>query len=265
MANDPRDKEQTAVRQTESEGFVTAGQLWAVVPAAGSGTRLPSNYPKQYLQLNGRSILQRTIDTLLNLEQIIGVVVVLAPNDALWRELPASAHPKVITTIGGKTRAESVVAGLNVVCERAANDDAMVLVHDARALTAASDIERLVAKVMQAPAQGGLLATKVQDTLKRASDESQSQAKIGATVNRDGLWHAQTPQMFRANQLRIALSEQHDAVLNGAITDEACAMEHAGCSPILVEALKPNFKITRANDFDMALALVEMSEREQAR
>lgn len=241
--------------------------LWAVVPAAGSGSRLPSNYPKQYLQLNGKSILQRTIDTLLQVERLAGVVVVLADKDVFWNELPASTHPKVVTTVGGGTRAESVVAGLNVVCEKADNANAMVLVHDAaRALTALSDIERLIQKVSESAEQGGLLATKVQDTLKRgATHANNASTTIDKTVNRDGLWHAQTPQMFRANDLRQALTSQHAAVASGEITDECCAMEQSGYSPLLVEALKPNFKITRSNDLDMALAMVEFLERTPAK
>ncbi len=257
----------------DSESLTQDDALWAVVPAAGSGARLPSNYPKQYLELNGKSVLQRTIDTLLQVNAIAGVVVVLAENDTHWTKLEASKHPKVRTTIGGSSRAESVVAGLNAVCEQTAGTNAMVLVHDAaRALTAVSDIERLIDKVMQSPDQGGLLATKVQDTLKRAAtnDASTSQqaregtvTTIAKTVNRDGLWHAQTPQMFRAQLLRDALIKQQGTVASSEITDEACAMEFIGCSPLLVEALKPNFKITRSNDLDMALAMVELLERHQ--
>lgn len=256
---------------TSDQNQPDSSEIWAVVPAAGSGTRLPSNFPKQYLQLKGKSILQRAIDTLLQLNNLKGVVVVLAPNDKLWAELPASDNPKILTVPGGNTRAESVVAGLDVVC-KASQNDAMVLVHDAaRALTALSDMERLIEQVLKAPDQGGMLASRVQDTLKRALSQSESAQSdqrsaypcIGKTVSRDDLWHAQTPQMFRARDLRAALLDQQDAVSRGEITDEACAMEKVGCSPVLVEALRPNFKITRATDLDMALALIELSEREQ--
>jgi len=242
-----------------------ANELWAVVPAAGSGTRLPSAHPKQYLRLKDRCILQRTIDTLLETKGIKGVVVVLSKNDTLWSQLPASKHPQVLTTLGGRTRAESVIAGLTVVCEQSRNDNAMVLVHDAaRALTTVSDISRLVERVMHAPEHGGLLAIKVQDTLKLENSDTavaKALSKIKSTVSRDGLWNAQTPQMFRARLLRDALVENLDAVASGDITDEACAMEKAGYTPALVEALCPNFKITHSRDLDMALALVELSER----
>ncbi|MCL4147725.1 UNVERIFIED_CONTAM: hypothetical protein GTU68_022464 [Idotea baltica] len=229
-------------------------ELWAVVPAAGSGSRLPSAFPKQYLLLKDRCILQRTIDTLLDVPNIKGVVVCLAKDDALWPKLAASEYPKVLTTVGGDSRAASVIAGLNVVCDKAESENAMVLVHDAaRALTATSDIVRLIEQVLPVADQGGLLANKVQDTLK--------QTEIEKTVSREGLWQAQTPQMFRAELLRDTLVKNQDAIERGDITDEACAMENAGYTPILVEALQPNFKITQSRDLDMALALVEFAER----
>ncbi len=244
----------------------TDHELWAVVPAAGSGSRLPSAFPKQYLLLNDRCILQRTIDTLLDVPNIKGIVVSLAKDDQLWQRLAASKHPKVFTATGGDSRASSVIAGLDVVCEKVAQDNAMVLVHDAaRALTAKSDIVRLIEQVLAVPEQGGLLATKVQDTLKREKASSTQagnlRTSIEETVSRDGLWQAQTPQLFRAKLLRDTLVKNKEAIERGDITDEACAMESAGHRPILVEALQPNFKITQSRDLDMALALVEFAER----
>lgn len=241
------------------------GELWAVVPAAGFGTRLPSAYPKQYLELKGRCLLQRAVDTLLELPSISGVVVVLSKDDTLWAELPASKHASVKTTIGGASRAESVVAGLQMVCKTSVSDSTMVLVHDAaRAITALDDIVRLIDRVALAPEQGGLLATKVQDTLKRARtvivNDAVQNAVIDATVSRTGLWQAQTPQMFRAEALLASLLDNSQAIAAGDITDEACAMEKSGFAPALVEALQPNFKITHARDFDMALALMELRE-----
>jgi len=140
---------------SQGKTLETAGashELWAVVPAAGSGKRLPAAVPKQYLQLKDRCILQRTIDTLLETSDIKGIVVVLSKNDTLWSQLSASSHPQVFTALGGNTRAESVVSGLATVCEQSQSGDAMVLVHDAaRALTASSDISRLIERVMFAP------------------------------------------------------------------------------------------------------------------
>jgi len=253
------------VNQTSTSSPDVIDELWAVVPAAGQGTRLPSAYPKQYLELKGRCLLQRAIDTLSQVANVKGVVVVLSKGDNLWPELAASKYRQVVTTIGGASRAESVVAGVKMVCEKSVSDNAMVMVHDAaRAMTSVDDILRLINRVNEAPEQGGLLATKVQDTLKRSSSSidanGQLQHKIDATVSRDELWQAQTPQMFRAKVLLDCLIENQQAIQAGTITDEACAMERLGFTPALVEALQPNFKITHARDFDMALALIELRE-----
>lgn len=247
-------------------------ELWAVVPAAGHGSRMPSTKPKQYLALNGRTLLQRAVETLCELPNISGVIVVLSEGDSLWPTLSVSKNAKVKTTIGGATRAESVVAGVKMVCENAQSEQSMVLVHDAaRAMTALDDITRLVDRVSQAPEQGGLLAVKVQDTLKRGSstqkrgsstqsENEEQHTNVSATVSRDDLWQAQTPQMFQANLLLDSLMKNADAIAAGDITDEACAMERSGYAPALVEAIEPNFKITHARDFDMALALIEQRE-----
>lgn len=240
-------------------------ELWAVVPAAGHGSRMPSTKPKQYLELNGRTLLQRAVETLCELPNISGVIVVLSEGDSLWPTLSVSKNAKVKTTIGGATRAESVVAGVKMVCENTRSEQSMVLVHDAaRAMTALDDIERLVDRVGQAPEQGGLLAVKVQDTLKRGhsvrAENAEQHTNVTATVSRDDLWQAQTPQMFQANLLLECLMKNADAIAAGDITDEACAMERSGYAPALVEAIEPNFKITHARDFDMALALIEQRE-----
>lgn len=243
--------------------------LWAIVPAAGSGSRLPSAYPKQYLELQGRSILQRTIDTLLSVPNLSGIVVALAEGDELWQRLPASSESSVITCIGGATRAESVVSGLNKVKEHGAEESTMVLVHDAaRALTSRSDIVRLIEQVAVNPDQGGILATRVQDTIKKAIDEahdagtSVGTVSIANTIDRQALWHAQTPQLFRLSSLLDALISNEAAIKQGQITDESSAMEIMGFKPIMVEALEPNFKITRAVDLTLAHAL--LSDRQSA-
>jgi len=238
-------------------------EIWAVVPAAGEGSRLSASLPKQYLELNGRCLLQRTVDTLIHVQGVAGVVVVLASDDAYWATLPASKYKRVKTCVGGATRAESVLSGLLKVTEQDTSENVMALVHDAaRALTSVADIERLIKLVADAPEQGGLLAVPVQDTLKRAgpTPTASLDTHVEITINRANLWQAQTPQLFRAASLRDALQANPDAIDSGAITDEASAMELAGYKPLLVEALQPNFKITRAVDLELAKALVGASE-----
>jgi 2-C-methyl-D-erythritol 4-phosphate cytidylyltransferase len=242
--------------------------LWGVIPAAGSGERMHSQLPKQYLSLIGVPVLQRAIDVLLGVPSVSDVVVVLSADDTHWPTLAASSDPRVHTATGGRLRAESVLAGISAVRQRV-GDEAWVLVHDAaRPLLATADVQRLISEVMQAGAIGGLLAVPVQDTLKQAS-ETQGCLR---TVSRASLWQAQTPQLFRAGQLGDALVSalafeqpgdgQQSPLSEPAlppITDEASALERLGYQPLLVEALEANFKITRPADVVVAEALLKRS------
>lgn len=229
-------------------------RLWAVVPAAGVGRRMGAEIPKQYLRLGGRTVLEHTLAALDVFDMLAGTVVAIATDDAFWPELsPKLAHP-LFTAPGGAERAESVANALDVLRERAADDD-WVLVHDAaRPCVRREDLERLIIALRDDPV-GGLLAVPVRDTMKQADAEQRS----AATVDRSRLWHALTPQMFRFNHLRRALRDAHAAGV--AVTDDASAMEHAGLRPRLIEGHADNIKITRPED----LALAEFYLRQQGR
>jgi len=231
--------------------------LWAVIPAAGVGSRMGAMVPKQYLPLAGQCMLQRCVSQILQLPDVAGIVVVLAEEDAHWQSLPASADARVHTCIGGDSRALSVMAGLTHVLQLS-SVESWVMVHDAaRPLVAVSDIHRLLKAVYNSGSVGGILAVPVSDTLKR-SDEYHL---IDDTVSRQDLWQAQTPQMFRTGELLEALQSAQQADAKQAlITDEASAMEIAGHMPQLVEALEPNLKITRAADLLVAEALLKHRE-----
>lgn len=226
---------------------------WAVIPAAGIGQRMQSSCPKQYLPLAGKPLLQRTLETLLSMPELEGIVVALAENDHWWAEMiEAAADARVHATVGGALRAESVLAGLTRVAALA-GEEVRVLVHDAaRPLVAVSDIRRLLDAVDGSDAVGGLLAAPVQDTLKRAGASGQ----VETTVAREGLWQAQTPQYFPLAHLRKALIQARDEGVIDTITDEASALERTGARPLLVEARQPNLKITRPADLGLAEALL---------
>ena len=178
-------------------------QLWIVVPAAGYGERMGGPTPKQYLDIAGQSMLQRTLSRLLDVPDLQGIVVALAPDDVHWPEVPAGRDPLVHTTLGGQTRADSVVSGLQYVVSKAP-ETSWVMVHDAaRPLVSLSDIQRLYSAVYNSGAVGGILATPVHDTLKRADDYY----CVEQTVSRHSLWQAQTPQLFRAGELLAALND----------------------------------------------------------
>ncbi|MFT7286281.1 MAG: 2-C-methyl-D-erythritol 4-phosphate cytidylyltransferase [Halieaceae bacterium] len=218
-------------------------RLWAVVPAAGSGSRMGSATAKQYLRLLDRSVLEWSVGSLLGCELLEACAVALpaadVANAAEGLKLPILSDPRVLLCSGGDSRAASVAAALAVL---PAEEVDWVLVHDAaRPCLRLGDLDRLIAQVL-AIGIGGLLAQPLTDTLKR----SDGQGRVLATVDREGLWRAQTPQMFRIGELRRALATA--AQTSRAVTDEASAMEMAGYPVQLVEGHPSNLKVTYAAD-----------------
>ena len=226
---------------------------WAVVPAAGVGSRMQAEVPKQYLRLHGKCVLEHTLDCFSTHPRIDGVVVVLAANDNHWRGLPVIGHAKVMVAPGGAERFNSVLNGLRYLHQHADQDD-WVLVHDAvRPCLRHEDIDQLIS-VLHGHPVGGLLAVPVRDTMKRAN----AAGEVTETVSRAGLWHALTPQMFRLGMLERAIERAiAESVL---ITDEAQAMELCGYRPLLVQGRADNIKITQRGD--LPLAELFLSNRE---
>ena len=224
----------------------TETKFWAIVPAAGAGTRMGADIPKQYLMLGDRTVLEHTLDTLLSCQRLSGVIVVLSQADERWTEIAPRYSRQALETAGGGTeRCHSVLNGLDHLTTHATDDD-WVLVHDAaRPCVRTEDIERLMI-TLEGGTDGGLLGVPVADTMKRVDEKF----CISDTVDRDGLWHAYTPQMFRAGALRIALRQ---AIDNGqAVTDEANAMELVGYRPRMVPGSRDNIKITVSSDLPLA-------------
>ncbi len=236
-----------------------AAAYWAVVPAAGSGQRMGTAVPKQYLPLAGRSVLAWTLDTLLSHPRIAGVVLAVGHDDPRWREcVPEGAGARVVHCDGGVERGDSVQAALALLA-RDCPDQEWVLVHDAvRPCVHPNDLERLVTTLETDPV-GGLLAAPCTDTIKQADAES----RVGATLDRRTLWRALTPQMFPTAPLRLALEE--GLALGATITDEASAMERAGYPVRMVEGRADNIKVTRPEDLSLAgLFLDQQNGRQQA-
>jgi len=222
-----------------------AVRCWGVIPAAGKGTRMGTARPKQYLELAGRTVLEHTLERLAADPRIAGIVVALGADDTEWARLRPPPGVEVRTVIGGAERCHSVLNALRDLAARAAPGD-WVLVHDAaRPCLRPADLTRLIDTLAADPV-GGLLAVPVRDTMKRADGDE----RVAGTVERGGLWHAQTPQMFRLEALRTALEA---AVAAGVlVTDEAAAMERAGHRPRLVPGSGDNLKITRPEDLALA-------------
>lgn len=223
-----------------------AAELWAIIPAAGCGTRFGGDIPKQYLQAAGQPLIAHVLDALLAHPRVAGAMVALSAGDALWPGWADRGGKPVLCCIGGDERADSVLAALRAL-PMSVSDSAIVLVHDAaRPNLHSHDLARLI-EAAEANADGAILAAPVRDTLKRADADT----RIVATQPRDGLWRAMTPQAFRRGALIAALEQAHAAGI--VVTDEAMAMERLGARPSLVEGREDNLKVTTPAD----LLLVE--------
>ena len=219
--------------------------IWAVVPAAGSGRRLGGEIPKQYREIAGAPLMEHTLRALLESPDIRGIVVALDPSDRRADAIESLSDVRVQTTPGGAERADSVMAGLELLASQATEED-WVLVHDAarpclplEALTALVERARLTG-------EGAILAEPVADTLKQVDDAG----SVAGTIDRASLWRAQTPQLFPLFPLRAALGQCFEEGV--IVTDEAMAMEHVGQPVHVVEGPSSNIKVTVEADLAFA-------------
>ncbi|PHM35708.1 2-C-methyl-D-erythritol 4-phosphate cytidylyltransferase [Xenorhabdus innexi] len=241
-------------------------EIVALIPAAGIGSRMKSECPKQYLSIAEKTIIEHTLSALLEHPRIQQAVVVLNPADRQFNQLPIASDPRITTVIGGDERADSVLAGLNYLSGLSPEFPDWVLVHDAaRPCLHRNDLDNLLQIIDKKQIYsvrsgerfcGGLLAAPVRDTMKRmlaASAEGIAEIAsptVDHTVDRSGLWHALTPQLFPLQLLRDclikALSEQ------ACITDESSALEYCGYHPVLVNGRADNIKVTQPEDLALA-------------
>jgi len=226
---------------------------WIIVPAAGVGHRFGGDIPKQYQQLLGKSVIEHTLERLLQLEDV-QVVVAVSSEDTLWQQLPVFQNPRIQTTLGGEERADSVRLALESLQGKAQQND-WVLVHDvARPCVRVQDIQNLMT-TLASHKTGGVLATPISDTVKRVLQQSD----IHSTEDRSQLWAAQTPQMFRygllLESLQKAVQQQYQP------TDESAAIEQLGYNPYVVEGSRDNIKITRLEDMAIAEAIMKYQQQ----
>ncbi|MCM8594515.1 2-C-methyl-D-erythritol 4-phosphate cytidylyltransferase [Accumulibacter sp.] len=218
-------------------------RYFAIVPAAGSGSRCAGELPKQYRSIAGRPLLHHALAALCRCPFVDRVWVVLSPEDSWWRQYEWTSLGHKLETLfcGGSTRSASVANGLRAAAT-AAHDDDWVLVHDAARPCLTQTMLSDLREQLDGDPVGGLLAVPVADTLKRANDGQ----RVLRTESRDGLWQAQTPQMFRYGLLVRVLAEYPGG------TDEASAIEAAGHAPRLVRADSSNLKVTYPADLLLA-------------
>jgi 2-C-methyl-D-erythritol 4-phosphate cytidylyltransferase len=220
-------------------------RYFVLIPAAGSGSRVGGDKPKQFLSVAGKSLLAHTVSVFVNESRIEKIFVVLMPEEPHGEGISMNhgLESALILPCGGTTRANTVLNGLQAMEKHGVLDNDWVLVHDAaRPCLSAQALNRLIEEV-GSDVVGGILAVPVADTVKR-SDEYR---RAISTVSRADLWQAQTPQMFRIGTLRNALL---DANLE-QITDEASAIEAAGMRPKLVMGERSNIKVTYADDLPL--------------
>ncbi|MBI3714737.1 MAG: 2-C-methyl-D-erythritol 4-phosphate cytidylyltransferase [Betaproteobacteria bacterium] len=227
----------------------------ALVPAAGTGTRLGDSLPKQYLDLHGRPMIYHALAALAAVSRVSRIVVVLSPEDSNWPTF--SEHwdrigPKLYTLpAGGATRSETVANGLAAI-EQNTNADGWVMVHDAARPCIRSELIEQFIDELEGDPIGGLLALPLSDTIK-SGDENM---RVEKTLSREDVWRAQTPQMFRYAVLREALAACPQA------TDESQAIEALGHRPKLVMGDSANLKVTYAPDLQLARLLLTLGHRE---
>ena len=225
-------------------------KIVAMIPAAGTGTRLGDALPKQYLDINGQPMIYHALSVLSRVRRIEKISIILSPQDSHWQTLMGKASQalgdRVATfPVGGQSRGESVLNGLNAMAgEMNAND--WLMVHDAaRPCIRVELIEQFIDE-LQNDVIGGLLALPLADTIKR----DDGNLRVARTMDRAGIWRAQTPQMFRYGMLRTAMANFSDA------TDEAQAIEALGHQPKLVMGDSANLKVTYAPDLKLARMLL---------
>nr|WP_174240618.1 2-C-methyl-D-erythritol 4-phosphate cytidylyltransferase [Buchnera aphidicola] len=217
-------------------------KIIAVVPAAGIGSRMKSNVPKQYIKIQNCTILEYALRTLLLHPNIDLIIVALNKKDIYFKQLKISSNLKIISVVGGEERIYSVLSGLSFQT----NAD-WVIIHDAvRPFLSYKDLDNLISMIENNPV-GAILARPVSDTIKYSN---LTQKKVLYTLNRNNLWHALTPQLFQINLLKSCLKKIIKDKIN--ITDESSALEYCGYKPLIVLGNEKNIKITWPEDIILA-------------
>lgn len=245
-------------------------RCFALVPCAGSGQRAGPGGPKQYRQVAGRPVVAWTLAALQQVRRIQATLVVLSADDDRFElQVPGFAGERGwVARVGGASRAESVLNGLQVLVEQGAQPQDWVLVHDAaRCLIQAAWVDTLIDACWDEEV-GGLLALPLADTLKQDAGRFADRPAVAATLDRSGKWAAQTPQMFRLGLLLPALRQvltQIPVSEGKELTDESGAVEALGHCPRLIVGAWDNFKLTWPQDFDLASRLLQARQGEPGR
>ncbi len=228
-------------------------RYFVVIPAAGSGRRFLSSLPKQYAALGGATVIEHALTPFESDPDCAGIIVAIASDDVWWPAIAARRSRLIEGVTGGEQRAHSVRNALRALASRVRDDD-WIMVHDAaRPCFSSLDLQALKGELAAHPV-GGLLAVPLADTLKRALEPGSQVVHVDATIERNGLWRAATPQVFRCGMLLRALEAALDS--QRTPTDEAQAIEWAGHRPRLIAGRGDNIKVTTADDLALAAAIL---------
>jgi len=235
---------------------------WVIVPAAGLGQRLGGGTPKQYMPLLGEAMVLVTLKRLARVPEISAIMLGLSREDALWPGLREVGGKRIVRFDGGAVRADTVYNGLCALPAQVTDED-WVLVHDAaRPCVRPNDVSQLIMEGAHHEV-GAILASRAVDTMKQT--HSADSMSIKTTLNRERIWHAQTPQMFRRGELMSALQMAYIVDTNSeseSVTDEASAFELIGLEPAIVEGSRDNIKVTTKLDLLLAesILIAQMKE-----
>ncbi len=228
--------------------------IWVVIPAAGIGSRMNADQPKQYLTLKNKTVLDITISKFVSLDYVTKIIVCLNSSDKYWCDSEYTSDSRVVTVLGGESRSKSVLNGLEYVLNNQPEKNGVepwVLVHDAaRPCVTLEKINELVEYCFNTK-QGAILAVPVSDTVKQVKRDK----AIQATLDRSQLWLAHTPQFFSAKELKAAL--EYSSKKHIEVTDEASAIENMTGSVDVILDRKDNIKITYPEDLDWANYILE--------
>ena len=227
-------------------------KIWAVIPAAGSGSRFSKTELKQYQMIQGKTVLEHTVSRLNDLP-LSGYVLAISEDDSVAKTLNLAQPDKAHFCVGGAERVHSVLNALTYLSQFASPDD-LVFVHDAARPCVTQDcLNHLVNTAIQENCSA-ILAIPVRDTLKLVEQEN----NIKKTVSRDYLWQAQTPQISKLGILKHAIEK---ALQDGiTITDEASALEYVGETVKVVQGRSDNIKITYSDDLELAKLILTVQK-----
>ena len=227
-------------------------KIWAVIPAAGSGSRFSKTELKQYQMIQGKTVLEHTVSRLNDLP-LSGYVLAISENDSVAKTLNLAQPDKAHFCVGGAERVHSVLNALTYLSQFASTDD-LVFVHDAARPCVTQDcLNDLVNTAIQENCSA-ILAIPVRDTLKLVEHKN----NIEKTVSRDYLWQAQTPQISKLGILKHAIEK---ALQDGiTITDEASALEYVGETVKVVQGRSDNIKITYSDDLELAKLILTVQK-----